>query len=109
MVIILAASILPLHRSLGSAIGKLFGAAFFVFAMSMAISYATPWMGSWWRYLPIPFLQSTSTSSSPWLLQSCLHIGFTAAAWIATREKARTAILWPPEPEQEGTDEQTSA
>jgi hypothetical protein len=98
MVMALVASILSTHRRLATAIGKLFGAAFFVFAMSMAIGYSAPWVGRWWQYLPIPYVQNLGSAGSPWLLQSLFHFGLAAAAWITAREKARAAIFYPPEP-----------
>jgi hypothetical protein len=98
MVIALVASILSTHQRLSTAIGKLFAAAFFVFGMSMAIGYSAPFVGRWWQYLPIPYLQNLGSGGSPWLLQSLFHIGLAAAAWVVAREKARASFFFPPEP-----------
>jgi hypothetical protein len=92
LTVALVAGILSVHRTFGTGLGKLIGAGFFVWGMHLAIGFSVPWMTSWIAYLPVIGQYAPQRSVGAVLL--AFDVAVACAAWMAAREKCRTAPLW---------------
>jgi len=95
----LVAGILSVHRSVGKGLGQLLGAGFFVWGAHIAIGFTVPWMVSWWSFIPV--VGRFAADRSPGLAFLLFDLAVGCAAWVAAREKCRTAPFWvnqPPPP-----------
>lgn len=104
LTVALVAGILSVHPKIGTGLGKLLGAGFFVWGMHLAIGFSVPWMTSWWAYLP--FVGPYAPQRSAAWVTLVFDLAVACAAWTAAREKCRAAPLWsdappPPPPEDD--------
>jgi hypothetical protein len=99
LVVALAAGILSAHRKIGTGIGKLIGAGFFVWGMHLAISLSVPWMVSWWAYLPI-IGRFAPQRSADWAV-TIFDLAVACAAWMAARAKCCESPSWNERPSPE--------
>jgi hypothetical protein len=104
VITIVVAGVLSINQCFSKAFGQLFGAAFTLFGIRLGLSYAIPWMTSWWSYLPIPFVDRIGQRSPIYGL-ILVNLAILAIAWVALREKAEEQPFWVEESEEKVEDE----
>ncbi|MDX2438357.1 MAG: hypothetical protein QNL88_15095 [Acidobacteriota bacterium] len=92
LTVALVAGILSVHRALGKGIGQLIGAGFFVWCAHITIGFTLPWMVSWTSFVPV--IGRFFATRSPELALALFDLAVGCAAWMAAREKCRSAPFW---------------
>ncbi len=92
LTVALVAGILGVHSSIGKGLGQLVGAGFFVWGAHIAIGFTVPWMVSWTSFVPV--IGRFAATRSPELALTLFDLAVGCAAWLAARDKCRSAPFW---------------
>jgi hypothetical protein len=92
VVVALVAGIGSTQRVFTSAISKLLGAGFTVWAMHLGIGFAAPFMIGWISYLPV-IGQVVPERSVIWV-HTLFDFGIALTAWTVVRERVGAVPLW---------------